>query len=226
MRRVVRGRDPVPHLGRRSGDGPVGQSLTVMLAGAVAGATRRGARADEPLAAHLLEVDADELAGTGAGRRRGARVPRDGRHAGRDRAPGHRRALDLPPGVRSGLETTFTYDHTAVDDAEPDGSGGASFSPIIGHTVHIPVVEVDLETGVVDILDYYVLHDCGTVVNPEAVRGQVVGGVCQGIGTASTEACATTSARTARDRLPAATRCRPSSTCRGCGSGTSRPPLR
>ena len=65
----------------------------------------------------------------------------------------------------------------------PDGDWG-SFNPIMAHSVHIPVVEVDVDTGMVSFLDYAVVHDCGTVLNPPAVRGQILGGICQGIGSA------------------------------------------
>jgi carbon-monoxide dehydrogenase large subunit len=48
--------------------------------------------------------------------------------------------------------------------------------------VHAATVEVDLDTGVIEILRYAVVHDCGTVINPTIVDGQVRGGVAQGIG--------------------------------------------
>jgi carbon-monoxide dehydrogenase large subunit len=48
--------------------------------------------------------------------------------------------------------------------------------------VHVAVVEVDPETGRVRILRYVVAHDCGRVVNPMLVEGQIHGGVAQGIG--------------------------------------------
>ena len=48
--------------------------------------------------------------------------------------------------------------------------------------VHAVTVEVDLDTGVIDILRYAVVHDCGKVINPTIVDGQVRGGVAQGIG--------------------------------------------
>jgi carbon-monoxide dehydrogenase large subunit len=49
---------------------------------------------------------------------------------------------------------------------------------------HIAEVEVDIETGHVKILRYVVMHDCGHVINPMVVEGQVVGGVIHGIGNA------------------------------------------
>ena len=47
---------------------------------------------------------------------------------------------------------------------------------------HAAIVEVDVETGVVRILQYVVQHDCGRIVNPTIVEGQIHGGVAQGIG--------------------------------------------
>ena len=49
---------------------------------------------------------------------------------------------------------------------------------------HACVLAVDPGTGHVEVLDYVVCHDCGTMVNPMIVEGQVVGGVAQGLGTA------------------------------------------
>jgi len=74
----------------------------------------------------------------------------------------------LPVGVEPGLESTRRY-------AAPDPG---SFSSAV-HAAH---VEVDAETGGVRILRYVVVEDCGTVVNPMIVDGQVHGGVAQGIG--------------------------------------------
>jgi len=48
--------------------------------------------------------------------------------------------------------------------------------------VHVAQVEVDPESGAVRLLRYVVAHDCGTVINPMIVEGQVHGGVAQGVG--------------------------------------------
>jgi len=48
--------------------------------------------------------------------------------------------------------------------------------------VHVAVVEVDVETGATRLLRYVVAHDCGRVINPVIVDGQIHGGVAQGIG--------------------------------------------
>jgi carbon-monoxide dehydrogenase large subunit len=48
--------------------------------------------------------------------------------------------------------------------------------------VHVALVEVDVETGTVKLLRYVVAHDCGRLINPMIVDGQISGGVAQGIG--------------------------------------------
>src|SRR5690606_5906315 len=52
------------------------------------------------------------------------------------------------------------------------------------YSTHAAVVGVDPETGAVELRDYAVVEDCGTMVNPMIVDGQIAGGVAQGIGTA------------------------------------------
>jgi aerobic carbon-monoxide dehydrogenase large subunit len=77
-------------------------------------------------------------------------------------APGH-----LPPGSPSELVGTYAYD---------GGEGGWS------QATHCCWVEVDPQTGKVDITRYLVVEDCGTMINPAVVEGQVRGGTAQGIG--------------------------------------------
>lgn len=54
--------------------------------------------------------------------------------------------------------------------------------PSYGFSVHIPVVEIDQETFRVQLRDYFVVHDCGQVLNPLVVDGMVIGGIAQAIG--------------------------------------------
>jgi len=75
----------------------------------------------------------------------------------------------LPDGVEPGLEATQYYDPPP-----------ATFS----NGAHLAVVEVDAETGQVALLRYVVVEDCGRMVNPLIVEGQVHGAVAQGIGNA------------------------------------------
>ena len=77
----------------------------------------------------------------------------------------------LPSGEEPGLEANAVY--------EPQRSTGA-----FSYATHACTVAVDPGTGVVELLDYVVCHDCGTMVNPMIVEAQVVGGVVQGLGTA------------------------------------------
>jgi carbon-monoxide dehydrogenase large subunit len=76
---------------------------------------------------------------------------------------------DLPAGEDAGLEATSHY--------EPPPSTHAN-------ATHLVTVEVDTETGQVKLLRYIVVEDCGTMINPMVVDGQIQGGVAQGIGTA------------------------------------------
>jgi aerobic carbon-monoxide dehydrogenase large subunit len=47
---------------------------------------------------------------------------------------------------------------------------------------HVAVVSVDLRSGFVTVLRFVVTHDCGRMINPQIVEGQIMGGVMQGIG--------------------------------------------
>jgi carbon-monoxide dehydrogenase large subunit len=70
---------------------------------------------------------------------------------------------------------------------EPGLESTAYFGPDRGSTasgVHAMIVEVDPETAMVEIKRYLVVHDCGTIINPLLVEGQIHGGVAQGIGNA------------------------------------------
>jgi aerobic carbon-monoxide dehydrogenase large subunit len=75
----------------------------------------------------------------------------------------------LPDGMEPGLDETLFYN--------PTGMGAPS-------GVHLAYVEVDPETGTVEILDYVAVDDAGTIINPLLATGQIHGGVVQGIGQA------------------------------------------
>jgi carbon-monoxide dehydrogenase large subunit len=60
--------------------------------------------------------------------------------------------------------------------------------PTFSGAVHVAFVEVDPQTGGVRVLGYTVVEDCGPVINPLLVEGQVHGAVCQGAGEALREA--------------------------------------
>ena len=70
---------------------------------------------------------------------------------------------------------------------EPGLEATAYFGPDRGSTasgVHAVILEVDVETAMVKLLKYVVVHDCGTIINPLLVEGQIHGGVAHGIGNA------------------------------------------
>ncbi len=75
----------------------------------------------------------------------------------------------VKPGAEPGLEATNYFG--------PEGGATAA-------GIHAMIVEVDPETMQVDILKYVVVHDCGEVINPLILDGQIHGGVAQGLGNA------------------------------------------
>jgi carbon-monoxide dehydrogenase large subunit len=77
--------------------------------------------------------------------------------------------LPLPQGFSPGLEATEYYPISA---------------PTTAAGTHIAEVEIDPELGEVQLVRYCVAHDCGTVLNPLLVDGQILGGVVHGIGNA------------------------------------------
>jgi carbon-monoxide dehydrogenase large subunit len=75
-------------------------------------------------------------------------------------------AHNMPEGVEPNLTETAIYD--PPNFTWPSGA-------------HVCVVEVDTETGKTDIVKYVAVDDCGTVINPQIVEGQIHGGVAQGV---------------------------------------------
>lgn len=122
------------------------------------------------LAAHLLEARLEdvELAG-GVCRVRGSP-----QHAltlaqiAGEAYRGHR----LPPGMEPGLEAQYTY--TPANWVFPAG-------------VHVAAVEVDRDLGTVAFLGYWIAHDCGPLIAPNLVEGQLHGALAQGVGAALLE---------------------------------------
>jgi carbon-monoxide dehydrogenase large subunit len=74
----------------------------------------------------------------------------------------------LPEGVPAGLEASARY--------------AANSMTIWVNATHVCTCEVDVETGRVQLLRYIVSEDCGPMINPDVVEGQIAGGVVQGIG--------------------------------------------
>jgi carbon-monoxide dehydrogenase large subunit len=142
-------------------------SRTAVTGGmAVAGAAKEVRAKAVAIAAHILGLDPVSLAvSDGSIRdRSGKSLMSLGAVAAAAR-PGS--GTELPPGMAPGLEAIHYY----VPPTVTWSSG-----------THVAVVEVDVETGHVAIERYIVVHDCGRVINPGVVEGQVAGGVIHGIG--------------------------------------------
>jgi carbon-monoxide dehydrogenase large subunit len=91
------------------------------------------------------------------------------------------RAIAIPAIDQPQLESTRTYAPTNLLHV-PDEQGRVSPYPTYPNSGHVSVVEVDPETGVVKVLAYSAVDDCGTVVNPTLVEGQFLGAIVMGIG--------------------------------------------
>jgi carbon-monoxide dehydrogenase large subunit len=146
------------------GMGTMGSRSTVIGGTALALAADKVVAKARKIAAHLLEVSEAEL------------VFADGRF----RVPGTDHALALrevaraafaparlPKGMEPGLFETGSF--SPAQDTFPNGC-------------HVCEVEIDPETGTVAIVRYSVVDDVGTVVNPKTLKGQIQGGVAQGLG--------------------------------------------
>ena len=164
--------EPVDTFVAPLGSGTFGSRGAVSMSGTVGPAAERVAATARMLAAHLLEASpADVVLANGRAHVRG--LP-DRSIAFADLA---RIAYSPPPGglpadLAPGLHATVYFD-----------PGGATFSG----AVHVAVVEIDRDTGRVALRRYALVEDCGPVLNPLLVEGQIHGAVAQGIGEALLE---------------------------------------
>ena len=152
------------------GRGTFGSRSIMAGGGAFVRAAERVIARGRPIAARLLEAAEADI------------VFRDGRFVvdGTDRGVGVAEvaaasfvAAKLPPGSEFGLGASAIV-----------APGGATFP----NGCHVAEVQVDPETGVVSVLRYLVVDDVGTVINPLLVKGQIHGGVAQGLGQVLMEA--------------------------------------
>src|SRR6266849_5461610 len=115
------------------------------------------------LAAHILEASEEDIVfDQGSFRVKGS--PDKSKSIGEIAFASY--GAGLPEGMEQGLEAVSYFD--PPNFTWPFGA-------------HIAVVEVDPETGVVDLRKYVAVDDCGNVINPMVVDGQIVGGIAQGI---------------------------------------------
>jgi len=143
----------------------------VMAGGATARACRVLAERMEIIGAHLLQCERAEVSVRG-GKVVSGKGDVSFAEIGR---VWYLNPDELPDDVdQGGVEVTMGY------RPEPD-SGAFTYAS------HACKVAVDIDTGAVEVLDYAIVEDCGTMVNPMIVEGQTYGGATQGIGTALLE---------------------------------------
>ena len=145
---------------------PIGGSATLLAGRALRDRVRR-------VAAALLEAHEDDLE-LYQGRVRVRGAPDRALTLGQLATTVYFRSNELR-GVEPSLEATVHYTNP----------GAWTFT----NGAHLAVVEVDRETGRIRVVKYVAVDDCGRLVNPALVDGQVRGGVAQGIGAALAEHC-------------------------------------
>ncbi len=121
------------------------------------------------LAAHLLEADEADMAFDAASGNFHVKGSPDKAKSFGELAFAAYTAHSMPAGMEPGLEEDTYYDP-------------ANFT--YPNSAHIAQVEVDKETGHITVQKYFAVDDVGNVINPMIVRGQVIGGIAQGVGQA------------------------------------------
>jgi len=169
-------------LGALPSNSPVGSRMAIMLGGAAAGAADKIKKQLLEIAAHNFQLPVERL------------VYNDG-NISVDGDPeklikwntlvdiAHRNYHKMPLGSEPGLQAQHTWE-VPTGGALPAEDGTVQMYPCYAFEAHIPLVTIDPETGQVEILDYFMGHDCGTVLNPDIVRGMTLGGIAHGIGAA------------------------------------------
>jgi carbon-monoxide dehydrogenase large subunit len=163
---------PVDTHASPAGSGTFGSRGAVSVAGSVQAAAERVRARALRLAAHLLEAaPADVVLDGGRAAVRG--FPERAVTLAEIARAAHAPPLGgLPEGIEPGLSATVHFD--------PPG-------PTFSGAVHVAMVEVDRDTGRVRVVRYALVEDCGPIINPVIVEGQIHGAVVQGLGEALLE---------------------------------------
>jgi carbon-monoxide dehydrogenase large subunit len=148
------------------GPGTGGSRSGPMLGAAVQQAATEVRDKAFAIAAHLLEASPDDLT-IEKGVISVAGSPQPSVTLGQVAAAAYLNAAALPAGIEPGLEVMVRY-------KAPAG--------MYSNACHACTVEVDRLTGAVTVIRYVVSEDCGVMINPNIVEGQIAGGVAQGIG--------------------------------------------
>ena len=131
------------------------------------------------IAAHLLVVPMDEVRfddgkfhAAGTSKKKSIKLSHVAGTA-------HWNPRGLPEGMAAGLQVTETFSFPQAH--APDHDDRVNSSNTYGFMADIMAVEVDPDTGHVEILKYASVHDAGTIINPKIVEGQIYGGAMHGI---------------------------------------------
>jgi carbon-monoxide dehydrogenase large subunit len=154
------------------GAGTGGSRSGSMIAGAVAASASVLRDRLATIAAHRLEAAPDDI-DLADGRAFVRGTPAVGITVAAMAAIAYFQTHLLPPGIPAGLEASERYTTSPL--------------PNWANATHVCTCEVDVATGAVRLLRYIVSEDCGPMINPAVVEGQIAGGTVQGIGGALLE---------------------------------------
>jgi carbon-monoxide dehydrogenase large subunit len=169
----------VDSLSAGPGTGPIGSRQAVMLSGALLGAADRIAEKLRKVAAVILEANADDIE-LFNGQLRVKGSPEKTLPLQRVVTVMLTRSDFLPAGVDGNPEASYTYNPPERKLPDPEGRG--SFDLTAANNTHVVMVEVDRDTGQVQVLKYVIADDCGVRLNPAVVEGMIQGAVAQGVG--------------------------------------------
>jgi 2-furoyl-CoA dehydrogenase large subunit len=161
---------------------PVASRMAIMLGGAIAGAAQQLKDKLLRIGAHNMGFDEEDVAYEGGD----VYAKNDpSLRIGWEELVGyaHRQFHRLPPGTQPGLEAQFVM-QVPTGGRLPSADGKVQLYPCVSLEAHLVLADIDPQTGEVTLRDYAVVHDCGTVLNPQNVRGLVLGGIAQGVGVA------------------------------------------
>ena len=147
------------------GWGTYGSRTTPVASGAIMGAITKIRDKGAEIAAHMLEAAVEDIEFTDG--KFFVKGSPDQSHTIQDIALAANTAWDLPAGMEPGFEASAFFN--PANFVYPFGT-------------HIAVVEVDPETAEIDLQRYAAVDDCGPLINPMIVEGQIQGGIVQGIG--------------------------------------------
>lgn len=164
------------------GNTPVASRMAIMLGGAASGAATKLKSRLSAIAAHALDVSSSQLELEEAGFKVSAQPDRSISFA-ELAIIAHREDHRMPPGLEPGLQETFVM-QVPTGGELPTEDGVVQMYPCYSFACHVCRVEIDPGTGKTHIPEYVIAHDCGTVINPDIVRGMVIGGAAHGIGAA------------------------------------------